>query len=117
MAETTDQNTNTVKEIEVDGYKFNVDTDLLDDVESLEFIERIENKGQVAAVLPLLKFIMGGKQYAELQAYFIKKDGEDHAAELKAAGKPADPDYRPRMRIEKLNDVYLQIIEKFDPKA
>lgn len=106
-----------VKEIEVSGYKFKVDTDLLDDVDSLEIIERIESKGQVAAVLPLLKLILGDKEYEKLKAYFIKKDGEDHAAELKAKNLPEDPDYRPRMRVEALSDVYLAIIEKFDPKG
>lgn len=97
-----------VKDIEVDGYKFTVDTDLLDDVDSLEFLERIENKGQVAAVLPLLKHIMGVEAYEKLKAYFIEKDGKDHA-EIK--------DYRPRMRMEKLQDVYIAILDKFDPKG
>lgn len=101
-----------IKEIEVDGYKFNVDTDLLDDIESLEIIERIENKGQVAAVLPLLKLILGIEEYEKLKAYFVKKDGEDHKAK-----NPEDTNYKPRMRVEKLSDVYLAIIEKFDPKG
>lgn len=97
----------TIKDIEVDGYKFTVDTDNLDDVEALEFIDRIENKGQVAAVLPLLKFIMGVPEYEKLQKFFIEKDGEAHKDQK---------DYKPRMRMTKLNDVYLAIIEKFDPK-
>lgn len=101
-----------VKEIEVGGYIFTVDTDLLDDVESLEFIERIENKGQVAAVLPLLKFILGAEQYRKMQAYFVEKDTKDHAEKY-----PEDKDYRGRMRISALNDVYMAIIEKFDPKG
>jgi Cu/Ag efflux protein CusF len=43
MADETPQTetTSTVKEIDVKGYKFTVDTDLLDDVDSLEYIERI----------------------------------------------------------------------------
>lgn len=97
-----------VKEIEVDGLKLTVDTDILDDVEALEFIERIENKGQVAAVLPLLKFILSDEQYKKVQDHFIAKDAEEHKGEK---------DYKPRMRIGKLNDVYLAIIEKFDPKG
>jgi hypothetical protein len=107
MAENTAENS-TVKEIEVAGVKFTVDTDRLDDVESLEFIERIENKGQVAAVLPLLKFIMGDKAFEELKAAFIKQDAEEH--------KDVEG-YQPRMRMGKLNDVYMAIIEKFDPKG
>lgn len=100
--------TNGVKEIEVRGYKFTVDTDLLDDVDSLEFIERIENKGQVAVVLPLLKHIMGNENFEKLKAAFIEKDAEAHKDQK---------DYKPRMRIEVLNDCYMAIIEKFDPKG
>lgn len=97
-----------VKEIDVRGYKFMVDTDLLDDVDSLEFIERIEHKGQTAVVLPLLKHIMGAEEFEKLKAAFIEKDAEAHKDQ---AG------YKPRMRIEVLSDVYLAIIEKFDPKG
>lgn len=107
MAE-TDQKETTIKDLEVDGYKFTVDTDNLDDVEALEFIDRIENKGQVAAVLPLLKFIMGEPEYEKLQQHFIAADAEAHKDQK---------DYKPRMRMSKLNDVYLAIIEKFDPKG
>lgn len=96
------------QEIEIDGYKFTVDVDLIDDVDSLEYLERIENKGQVAAVLPLLKHIMGVPEYEKLKAYFVEKDGKDHAD---VEG------YRPRMRMEKLQEVYIAILEKFDPKG
>lgn len=106
-----------VQEIEVEGYKFEVDTDLIDDVDSLALLERIENKGQVAAVLPLLAHIMGNEEYDKLRAYFVKKDGEDHAAKLKAEGKPEDKKYRPRMRMSKLETVYMAILEKFNPKG
>lgn len=107
MAE-AEQSKTTIHEIEVDGIKFTVDTDLLDDVDSLEIIERIENKGQTAAVLPLLQHILGSEQYNDLKAKFTAKDAEKHA-EVK--------DYKPRFRIEQLSDVYLAIIEKFDPKG
>lgn len=107
MAEETPKKT-TVHEIEVDGYKFTVDTDMLDDVEALEFIDNIENKGQAAQVLPLLKFIVGNDEYRKLQDHFTKLDAADHKDEK---------DYKPRMRMEKLNAVYLAIIEKFDPKG
>lgn len=99
---------NTVKEIDVKGYKFDVDTDLLDDVDSLEFIERIENQGQTAVVLSLLKHIMGAESFAKLKAHFVEVDAKAHE------GKEG---YKPRMRIEVLSDVYLAIIEKFDPKG
>lgn len=109
MADETPQTeTSTVKEIDVKGYKFTVDTDNLDDVDSLEFIERIENKGQVAAVLPLLKHIMGNAEFEKLKAHFIAEDAKAHE------GKEG---YKPRMRMPILNDTYLAIIEKFDPKG
>ncbi len=102
----------TLHEIELDGYKFKVDTDLIDDVDSLEYLERIESKGEVGAVLPLLKHIMGVPEYNQLKAYFVEKDGKDHAA-----AHPEDKTYRPRMRMEKLQEVYVAILEKFDPKG
>lgn len=106
MSDQTPQST--IKEIEVEGYKFNVDTDLLDDIETLDFIDRIENKGQTAAILPLLKFIMGDEAFEEMKANYIKRDAEDHK-DVK--------NYKPRMRMSKINDIYLAIIEKFDPKS
>lgn len=107
MAE-TDQEQSTVKEVDVKGYKFVVDTDLLDDVDSLEYIERIESRGQTAVVLPLLKHIMGEAEFEKLKAHFIAEDAKAHE------GKDG---YKARMRIEVLSDVYLAIIEKFDPKG
>lgn len=97
-----------IKEVVVDGYEFQVDTDLLDDVEAFEYIDRIENKGQVAAIVPLLKFLVGDKGYDGLKAHFTTQDAAEHAAE---------PDYKGRFRISKLNDVYIAIIAKFDPKG
>jgi len=108
MADEVKQADSTIKEIDVKGYKFSVDTDLLDDVDSLEFIERIENKGQTAVVLPLLKHIMGEAEFEKLKAHFIAADGEAHKDK---------EGYKARMRIEILSDVYLAIIEKFDPKG
>lgn len=106
--ETPKTEQSTVKEIDVKGYKFTVDTDLLDDVDSLEYIERIESKGQTAVVLPLLKHIMGDSEFEKLKAHFITEDAKAHE------GKEG---YKPRMRIEVLSDTYLAIIEKFDPKG
>ena len=98
----------TIKELELDGYKFKVDTDLLDDVEAFEYIDRIENKGQTAGIVPLLKFLVGDNGYDEMKAHFAKVDADAHT-EIK--------DYKGRFRISKLNDVYVAIIEKFDPKG
>lgn len=92
-----DQKNDNIKELEIEGYKFKVDTDLLDDVEAFENIDRIENKGQVAAIVPLLKFLVGEKGYDDMKAHFVKKEG--------------------RFRVTKLTKVYEVIIENFDPKG
>ena len=85
-----------VKNLEIDGYKFTADTDLLDDVEAFELIDRIENKKQVVAIVPLLKFLIGEKGYEDMKAHFTKTEG--------------------KFRVTKLSKVYQVIIENFDPK-
>jgi len=101
MAEPTNDETKNTKskpkELEFEGYKFKVDTDLLDDVEAFEIIDRIENKGQVAAVVPLLEFLIGKDGYNAMKAHFVKKEG--------------------RFRVSKLSKVYEVIVENFDPKG
>jgi hypothetical protein len=92
----TDQPTPTTKELEFEGYKFVVDTDLIDDVEALEIIDRIENKGQIAAVVPFLSFLIGKEGYEKMKAHFVEKDG--------------------KFRATKLAEVYKVIINNFDPK-
>lgn len=86
----------TVKELTFEGYSFTVDTDLLDDVEAFEIIDRIENKNQITAVVPLLEFLIGKKGFEDMKAHFVKKDG--------------------RFRVSKLSKLYELIIENFDPK-
>lgn len=115
MAEQAKQST--IHELTVHGVTFTVDTDLLDDVKTLELFDRIEDKGQVSAVQPLLKNIMGKAGYEKLEADFAKADAAEHAKELEEAGEPEDKDYHPRMRIKHLQDTYLAIVEKFNPKA
>lgn len=97
-----------VQEIEVDGYKFKADTDLLDDVETFELIDRIENQNQVAAIVPLLELIIGKEAYQEMKEHFAKADAEKHKGEK---------DYKGRFRLTKLQEVYVAIVEKFDPKG
>ena len=96
MPDETDKKS-TVKELEIDGYKFIVDTDLLDDVEAFEHIDRIENQKQVTAIVPLLTFLIGKDGYDAMKAHFIKTEG--------------------KFRITKLSKVYEVIIENFDPKG
>ena len=86
----------TTKELEYDGYKFKVDTDMLDDVEVFEQVERIENKHQLTAIVPLLEVLIGKTGYQQMKEYFVKKDG--------------------RFKITKLSKVYEVIINNFDPK-
>lgn len=97
MAEETTDPKPTIKELDIDGYKFTVDTDLLDNVDAFEHIDRIENRGQVAAVVPLLKFLIGDKGYEDMKAHFVQAEG--------------------KFRVSKLSKVYEVIIENFDPKG
>ncbi len=85
------------KELEIDGYKFKVDTDLLDDVEAFELIDRIENQKQVVAIVPLLTFLIGKKGYEDMKQHYITTEG--------------------KFRVTKLSKVYQVIIENFDPKV
>lgn len=101
----------TTKELELDGIKFTVDTDLLDDVEAFEHVDRIENKGQVAAVVPLLKFLIGEEGYNKLKTAFTEKDATEHAV-----ANPDDTAYKGRFRVSKLSKIYEVIIENFNPK-
>lgn len=125
MADTEQQKTTaaepaeatSIKELSLDGYKFNVDTDLLDDVEAFEYIDKIENKGQVGAIVPLITFMIGEQGLEDMKAHFTQKDAEEHAAKLKADGKPADKDYKGRFRVSKLMKVYEVIVSEFDPKG
>lgn len=86
---------NKLAQIEVDGYKFEVDTDLVDDVEMLETIEEIQN-GQPTKIIVFLKQILGEDTYKEMKDHYVKKEG--------------------RMRISTLNKIFEAIFEKFDPK-
>lgn len=97
-----------IKDIEVEGYKFKVDTDMLDDVEIFELIDRIENKQQIAAIVPLLEFLIGGEEYQKMKTHFTEADAKENE------GKEG---YKGRFRLSKLQDVYLAIIEQFDPKG
>lgn len=97
-----------IKKVKLDGYTFSIDTDLLDDVEAFEYIDRIENKGQTASIVPLLSFLIGEKAFVAMKAHFTKLDAEAHKDQ---------PDYKPRFRVSALSRVYSAIIEQFDPKG
>lgn len=112
--------TSTVKELELDGYKFTVDTDLLDDVDAFELIDRIENKGQVVAVVPLLKFLIGDDGLAEMKAFYMKADKEAHdkahPEKEVVEGVTRRSAYKGKFRVSQLSKVYQIIIENFNPK-
>lgn len=88
---------NKVRDIEFDGYKFQLDEELLDDVELLEFIDGIENGEKPALIITLLEKLIGKDGYQEMKAYFVKKDG--------------------RFKMSKLMEIYQAIFENFDPKG
>lgn len=97
----------TTKDLEYEGIKFTVNTDLLDDVEAFELIDRIENKKQVAAIVPLLQFLIGEEGYNKLKTDFAAADAKEHEGE---------EGYKARFRVSKLSKIYEVIIENFDPK-
>lgn len=86
-----------LKNVEVDGYKFQINEDSLDDVEMLEMIDGIENGERPALIMTLLKKLIGDDGYEAMKAYFVEKDG--------------------RFKMSKLGDVYKAIFEGFDPKG
>lgn len=98
----------TIKHLAVEGYEFDCDTDLMDDVTALDLIHQIEDKNRISAVVPLLHFMIGDEEYDKLAAFFIKKDAEEHK-DIKG--------YRPRFRASMLSKIYRVIVDNFDPKG
>ena len=82
--------------IDFEGYKFVVDTGLMDDVDALEMIDSIENKNNMKTIVDFLHYLIGPEEYEKLKAYFVKKDG--------------------RFKISTLSKIYVAIFDKFDPK-
>lgn len=85
-----------IVEVEHDGYKFKVDTGMIDDVDVLDLIDKIENQNNMKAIVDLLEYLIGVEGYKQMKAYFVKKEG--------------------RFRISTLSKIYVAIFEKFDPK-
>jgi hypothetical protein len=85
-----------IKDIEYDGYKFKINTDLIDDVEVVDLIDKIENQQNLKAIVDFLQYLVGNDGYEKMKAYFVKKDG--------------------RFRLSKLSAIYQAIFENFDPK-
>lgn len=108
MADQDKTITNGAKELELDGVKFIVDTDLLDDVEAFALINKIENENQITAVVPLMHFLVGKEEFERIRAEFTKLDAQAHEGQ---------EGYKPRLRIGKLGEIYQVIIKNFDPKG
>lgn len=108
MAEQDKTISNGAKELELDGVKFTVDTDLLDDVDAFALINKIENENQITAVVPLMHFLVGKEEFERIRSEFTKLDAEAHKDE---------EGYKPRLRIGKLGEIYQVIIKNFDPKG
>lgn len=87
---------NSLKDVEVEGYKFQFDADKIDDVEVIEMASQIE-KGDAAKIIDFIKFLLGDDGYTEMKNYFVTKDG--------------------KFKLTTLMNVFEQIFENFDPKA
>lgn len=85
-----------IREVEIDGYKFQVNTDFVDDVEIVDMIDEIENKKNLKAIVEFLKYLIGDAGYENIKSFYVKKDG--------------------RFRLTKLTEVYQAIFENLDPK-
>lgn len=83
-------------ELTVDGYTFKANLDAIDNVETLEIVEEIQ-EGKATRIIELVKLCVGEDGYKDMKAYFVKKDGQ--------------------FRFSKLNKIIEKIFEKFDPKG
>lgn len=77
-----------------DGLEIEVNGDFMDDVETLEVMDRITT--DPGAIIPFVKKIFGEEGYLKVKEHYVKKNG--------------------RMTIDKLNDVINTVAAAF-PKA
>lgn len=77
-----------------DGLEIEVNGDFMDDVETLEVMDRMSTAPE--AIIPFVKKIFGEDNYQTVKAYYVKKNGY--------------------MRISDLNDVVNTVAAAF-PKA
>lgn len=77
-----------------DGLEIEVNGDFMDDVETLEVMDRMTTAPE--AIIPFVKKIFGEDNYQAVKAYYVKKNG--------------------RMRISDLNNVVNTVAAAF-PKA
>lgn len=96
-APATDQASASVKDVTVDGYTFKVDTNIIDDVDNLELINKIENAGYLYGIIEFLQKIIGQDGYDNLKAHFVAQEG--------------------KLSLTKLGKIYEAIFKEFDPKG
>lgn len=87
----------TTKEVDIEGYKLAVDYDLVDDVDNLELINKIEQGGYLYGIIEFLVKIVGQSEYDALKAHFVEKYG--------------------KLSLTKLGEIYQKIFEQFSPKG
>lgn len=86
-----------VKDVTVDGYTFQIDTDVIDDVDNVDLVDKIENERNLKAIVEFLQKLLGQDGYDKLRAYYVEKDG--------------------KFKLSKLGEIYQAIFEQFDPKG
>lgn len=96
-APATDQANPNVKDVTIDGYTFKVDTNIIDDVDNLELINKIENGGYLYGIIEFLQKIIGQDGYDQLKAHFVQAEG--------------------KLSLTKLGKIYEAIFKEFDPKG
>lgn len=88
--------TNTIKEVEYEGFKFKFDSDKIDDVEVVEMAAKIE-EGKPALIIDFIKLLVGDDGYTAMKDYFVEKDG--------------------KFRLTTLTNIFEVIFKQFDPKG
>lgn len=81
--------------ITIEDYSFEIDPDIIDDVEILEQLETTQNGGSVQ-LIAMTKKLIGKEEYDKIKAHFMEKHG--------------------KMRISTLSLIFTKIFESFDPK-
>ena len=69
-----EQSKNAEPKFEFEGFKFDIVEESVDDMEFLEYSERVTN-GDIVAYVPLVRMLLGDKTYTEAKEYFKKKYG------------------------------------------
>jgi disulfide oxidoreductase YuzD len=71
--------------------------DVVDDVDNLELINKIEQGGYLYGIIEFLQKIVGNDGYDKLKAHFVEKEG--------------------KLSLTKLGEIYQAIFEQFSPKG